>query len=1075
MLNSESQCQSFEQLAEEFALRHRNGAQPSIAEYASKFPQWAEQIHDLFPLLIVCEKVGAAVADDESPAPLRLEGPQQLGEYRILRWIGQGGMGAVYEAVQESLGRHVALKVLWAHRLSQPILLQRFHVEARAAARLHHTNIVPVFDVGEENGVHYYAMQFIRGQSLDRVIDEVPSTTSTRERFHNAASLGLQLAEALAYAHGQGIVHRDIKPSNLLLDSEGRAWITDFGLAKAEGSDVLTATGDVVGTLRYMSPERFKGQSDVLGDIYGLAVTLYELVTRRPAFQGNSHAQLLLQITSQDPDAPRNIDSKIPADLETIILKGMDKSPQRRYRSAAEMADDLRSFLEGKPIRARRIGNAERILRWSRRQPALAALASLLLLAATAGFPTVTWLWQRAERFRQAESTSLYFSRIAEVDRDLGANNIRRALNLLNECPEHLRGWEWYYLHNRWLAEPHVLADQASGEFFSAAACPDSSLFALGRGDGGVSIFNAKTGNVERELPKQRGFVFSVAFSPDRQYLAAASSDGMVRLWQWRTLQLCYEFPGHNGGDYGTSHAVAFSPDGVHLAAGNADGSVTLREVVSGQLVDSFTGSPAIASSVAFSPSGDRLAIGRFDGTVHIHKLRGSQARGDTAVSFNASLDYPVSDLVFDRDGNQLYGSGFNGHIWVWDAGSEQVEKLLEGQGLQVALSLALSYDRNRPRLASCGMDKTITIWDTANRQDVLTLGGHTEMVTSLAFSTDDAFLVSTSTDRTARVFSTQKPVSRDVLVFEHGAQVFDAGFDQTGERFATATFDGIARIYGTETKSSQPQQKLAHDSQAIFGVSFSRDGSRLATISRLGATGHAQLNLWNSRTGARDLAPVEVESLLYDVAFSPDDKYLVATGRTGIVMVFDGLTGKLVKALNQHEREIYGLSFNRDGTLLATKGNENVVILWDMRRLELIRRVPIPTSTGKCVRLSPDGKWLVTAGDQFAVDLRATDSGNVIQSLHGHTGDVWTADFSRNGRLLATSGDDCTIRIWDSGDGDWSRPIDQPKCVLHGHTGFVVRVNFSADGRRIISASRGDNTVRIWDIAERLSLSESR
>jgi WD40 repeat protein len=369
-------------------------------------------------------------------------------------------------------------------------------------------------------------------------------------------------------------------------------------------------------------------------------------------------------------------------------------------------------------------------------------------------------------------------------------------------------------------------------------------------------------------------------------------------------------------------------------------------------------------------------------------------------------------------------------------------------------------------------MDNTIVIWDATSGKDILTLRGHTEMVTSLAFSHDGTLLVSTSTDRTVRVFSIRKAPRQDAMAIEYGAPASDAVFDAPGERIATASHDGMVRLYSTKTDNGQPEHALAHDSFPVFGVSFSRDGTRLAAISGQRAMGHTKLSIWNARSGSRELAPIEVEGLLFDVAFSPDDKYLVATGGKGIVMVFDGLTGKLVKELAGHRREIYGLSFNGDGTLLATKGNENVVILWDMRRLELIRRVPIPTSTGRFVRLSPDGKWLVTAGDQFGVDLRATDSGNVIQSLHGHTGDVWTVDFSRDGRLLATSGDDCTIRIWDSGDGDWSRPIDQPVCVLRGHTGFVVRVNFSRNGRRLVSASRGDNTVRVWDVYNQISLS---
>jgi serine/threonine protein kinase len=358
-----------------------------------------------------------------------------LGDFQILREIGRGGMGVVYEAEQKSLGRRVALKVLLGPAAQDAKLLARFRRESRTAAQLHHTNIVPVFDVGQQGDTCYYAMQFIRGQALDDVFrelqrlrtasargsakraaapvgalaqslwtgryeraaasgtadhepgatiavepvpgpaetaaaalpdhSELSSVASNYQRYcRNVARLGLQAAQALAYAHAHGIIHRDIKPANLLLDTSGVLWVSDFGLVKTQ-DPALTDTGDFVGTLRYMAPERFRGECDSLADVYALGLTLYELLVLRPAFDGKDRLHLLEQIGRQEPARLRVLDPRIPRDLETIITKAIEKDPRRRYPSADNLAEDLRRYLADEPIRARRISPLERLRRWA--------------------------------------------------------------------------------------------------------------------------------------------------------------------------------------------------------------------------------------------------------------------------------------------------------------------------------------------------------------------------------------------------------------------------------------------------------------------------------------------------------------------------------------------------------------------------------------------------------------------------------------------------------------------------------------------------------------------------------------
>ncbi len=298
--------------------------------------------------------------------------------FRILREIGRGGMGVVYEAEDQQLNRRVALKVLATHTLNQPNQVQRFDREARAAARLHHSHIVPVFGVGHQNGCHYYAMQYIEGVSLDRVIDELRKIRDGHDESGRSPSasecpgltalmaedgrpdrgvgrIGLQVAEALRYAHAHGVLHRDIKPSNLLLDASGNVWLADFGLAKAPEAEDLTGTGDVLGTIRYMAPERFRGRYDERSDVYGLGSTLYELVALRPAFEAADRFELIEEVRRAEPVPLSKRAPDVSRDLETIIHKAIEPEPDRRYAGAGALAEDLRRFLEDRPIRARRV------------------------------------------------------------------------------------------------------------------------------------------------------------------------------------------------------------------------------------------------------------------------------------------------------------------------------------------------------------------------------------------------------------------------------------------------------------------------------------------------------------------------------------------------------------------------------------------------------------------------------------------------------------------------------------------------------------------------------------------------
>jgi serine/threonine protein kinase/Flp pilus assembly protein TadD len=462
-----------DELIEKLTERLLIGDSTDVEAFLAAHPEHADALRALLPTIELMAGLGHSPADESSgvlPPGDDLDptdGLGSLGDFRLIREVGRGGMGVVYEAEQVSLGRRVALKLLPMAAAMDPRQIQRFRVEAQAAACLHHPHIVPVHGVGCERGVHYYAMQLIEGQSLAAMIAELRrrdgpdpadgaavglaaistttlaarlltggadghpgggragaltaalpanlspppaptsgatttdgrrssgSSTRNRDYVRNAARLALQAAEALDHAHTRGILHRDIKPANLLLDAEGRLWVTDFGLAQVRGDDRLTLTGDVLGTLRYMSPEQALGRRVVVDgrtDIYSLGVTLYELLTLHPAVDGRDRAEILRRIADGEPPPLRKVNPAAPADLETIALKATAKDPAARYATAQELSDDLRNYLEDRPIRARRPTLADRARRWGRRHRTLAwsaattALVAVLMLAGGIGY-----------------------------------------------------------------------------------------------------------------------------------------------------------------------------------------------------------------------------------------------------------------------------------------------------------------------------------------------------------------------------------------------------------------------------------------------------------------------------------------------------------------------------------------------------------------------------------------------------------------------------------------------------------------------------------------------------------------
>lgn len=394
-------CETIDVLASDFLARYRDGERPTIEGYVRRHPEFADSIRRMFPLVASIEqiKIGDQVAGDGS-ATLAGRSPTALGDFRIIREIGRGGMGVVFEAHQESLDRRVAVKVLPRQWLLDDESLERFRREATMAASMHHSHIVPVFGSGEDDGAHYLVMQLIEGTSLDERISAGPEIS-----FQEAARIGCQIADAVAYAHANGVLHRDIKPANVLIEAEGTVQITDFGLAKGIGTE-KTRTAAVSGSLRYMAPERFSGISDERSDVYGIGLTIYEMLAGRPAFEASDTEHLIGSITAPKLRPIVSVRPGVPIDLETIVHKSIQVDRNVRYSSAAELHDDLARLMANEPIRARRTSLAGRLNRWVRRNPKLAlasGTATTAMLAATI-VSTVAYTTTSAANRRTADA-----------------------------------------------------------------------------------------------------------------------------------------------------------------------------------------------------------------------------------------------------------------------------------------------------------------------------------------------------------------------------------------------------------------------------------------------------------------------------------------------------------------------------------------------------------------------------------------------------------------------------------------------------------------------------------------------
>jgi WD40 repeat protein len=890
----------------------------------------------------------AAALTEETP---RGPGPRRFGSYQLLEEIARGGMGVVWRARQDVLGREVALKMVLAGHLATSAQVLRFYTEARAAARLSHPNIVPIFDIGEEDGCHFYSMQLMEGRSLADLLREEGVPPQRR-----AAHLVATVARAIHFAHQRGVLHRDVKPSNILLDAGGQPHVVDFGLARiAEDSAGATRTDAILGTPAYMAPEQAGGTTrevTTAADVYGLGAVLHELLTGKPPFAGGTTIETLRRVLDEAPPPARSLNPGVDRSLEVICLKCLEKDPGRRYGSAAELADDLDRWIAGRPILARPASSLERLASWARRKPELAtALAALSVVLAAALAVSLALLLRvqsesaaRAAALRSEEGQRLALQSLAVV-----ADNPGQALLLALEA---------------------------------AARTPSTS------------VNNALLTSLEtcRERRRFLGHAWSVrhaSFSPDGTRLVTASDDRTARLWSVATGESVGILEGHRGG---VTTAV-FDGEGRRVLTASQDATARIWDAGSDTELLVLSGHAHPLRSAAFSPDGTRVL------TVSQNTARLWDSRSGDVLQRLEQHTAAVLCGRFSPDGRQAVTGSLDGTARIWDVETGAVLATLAGEGKTV---LEARYSADGQRIAT-GEDRDACVWDAATGQRLAVLRGHTYGVYSVAWTADGSLLATGSEDFTARIWDAR--TGQQLHVLPHGHKVISVDIAPGGGLLLTASYDKSARIW--DLRSGALVAELRGHAAPVNHAAFAPGGRELVT-----ASVDFTARLWTVQPAQPLTVAAETDPALVSADLSPDGKHLAATYYEGTaVRLVELATGREVARLEGHTDRVWVARFQPDGSRLVTGAADGTVRLWDARTGSALGTIGACSGTVSLATFSPDGRWLATGATDGTIKLwRAADGAEAATFRCERA--ARTVRFSPDSTLLAATDDAGKLQI---------------------------------------------------------------
>jgi eukaryotic-like serine/threonine-protein kinase len=1117
--SSGSREERLDQAIAAFLQEENAGSAPDPQAWLERYPDLAEELSEFFADRRQVEQLAAPMR----AALARGLGSRvkYVGDYELLEELGRGGMGVVYRAQQLSLKRQVALKMILAGDHASAEDLARFRAEAEAAASLQHPHIVQIYEIGEHEGRPYAALELVGGGSLAERLTGAPLPT------RQAASLVETLARAVHAAHERGVVHRDLKPANVLLSPSDRAEavalgdagerfepkITDFGLAKLmQEEHGRTRTGAVLGTPSYMAPEQAEGKTKEIGpaaDIYSLGAILYELMTGRPPFRGETPLETIKQVVHEEPPPPSRLHAGAPKDLETICLKCLQKDPRKRYADAEQLAEDLRRFLEGKPIAARPVGRVERARKWVRRHPAVSALAAVVVLSLLVGTTLSTYFaLQARDRAERAES-ELYLNRVMLAEREYAAGATLRARDLLRQCPPERRGWEWQYVLRLCLDSPANNLGRLPQPVLGAEFSREGDLLVTATRGGVIDIWDARSLQHRRRFELEEPIDSDLALSADGRRAAVCTNHAVAIL---NTDDGSVVWRREHGEPHIMSQTsrVRISPDGTAVAAAFGAWATKLHVWDTASDDKLWSTDAGYIYSLAFAEGGEKLVVGQSGEFLSYDARSGDllQTLELNEARLGARGDWTPHDT--GSDGQQILIRGDVGGVRptplaVHDLESGAtvdlgaVEKpgpaalspdgrltafiVLELNVTPEDLDLAKADPLIGGWLALLGKTRggnpylhNIHLHDTRTGRRLAIFRGFTGRPHGLRFSSDGLSVLAyggyypapgaeeaQETWGEVRVWSVAEPETSRVLR-GHDGPVRRLAFSPDGERLASADDQGAVRVW--EARSGRllqvftEHQRPNRSENPIGGVAFVGPRSIASLANR-------ELKIWRSDSGRvqRSVSLPDSAWTTGGLTLRLDGRQLAFADREHIHLV-EAATGAI--SASWQEPRAQKLAFDPQGRRLAAAyqfdihGELKVFDVATQKTLLHQRVEPEAFSlftTGwglVAIAFSPDGKRIVAGGNVGPGRVFDSRSGKQVLELAGHTYTIMDVAYSPDGSRIATASYDHTVKLWDAQTGRevyTFRDFETP----------VLALAFSPDASRLVAAGH-DGTVRIWE-----------